>query len=46
MKEKKKKKIPSEDPSILSGEVIWQVEIFHTVFPVGTIHGLCGGGRG
>jgi hypothetical protein len=32
---KKKKKIPSEDPSILPGEVIWQVGIFHTVFPVG-----------
>jgi hypothetical protein len=30
-----KEKIPSEDPSILSGEIIWQAEIFHTVFPVG-----------
>jgi len=30
-----KKKIPSEDPSNLPGEISWQVEIFHTVFPVG-----------
>jgi hypothetical protein len=34
-RKKEKKKIPSEDPSILPGESIWQVEIFHTVFPVG-----------
>jgi hypothetical protein len=35
MKKKKKKKILSADPPILPGEIIWQVEIFHTVFPVG-----------
>jgi hypothetical protein len=32
----KKKEIPTEDPAMFPGEVIWQVEIFHTVFPVGT----------
>ena len=32
---KENKEDPPEDPSVLPGETIWQVGIFHTVFPVG-----------
>ena len=33
---KENKEDPPEDPSVLPGETIWQIGIFHTVFPVGT----------